>query len=111
MLTNREFNNVTSAYHGFEIEQNECGFFNVPFINCFSTPTVLSAKKAIDAYAVRNGLDETGRRKQTYPAPAVDGGYIQFRRVEPPLERTPCPHKRLNEDGVCRTCGTDRTGI
>ncbi len=22
-----------------------------------------------------------------------------------------CPHERLNEDGICRQCGTDRRGI
>lgn len=23
----------------------------------------------------------------------------------------PCPHERLNEDGICRACGTDRRGL
>lgn len=27
------------------------------------------------------------------------------------LELNDCPHERLNEDGICRSCGADRRGI
>ena len=40
-------------YRGFAIKQNDYGTFNVPTINCFSTPTVESAKAAIDRYEER----------------------------------------------------------
>ena len=50
----------TEKYNGFTIEQNCYGWFNVTAINCFSTPSVDSAKRAIDAYRAKCGLDERG---------------------------------------------------
>ncbi len=41
------------THNGFEIKKNEYGWFNVPSINCFSSPTVNSAKMAIDSYVER----------------------------------------------------------
>ncbi len=35
-------------YKGVEIVSNEFGWFNVPLINCWSTPTIETAKRAID---------------------------------------------------------------
>jgi hypothetical protein len=47
-------------YHGFTIERNRYGWFNVAAINCWSTPTIESAKRAIDAFALKCGLCEHG---------------------------------------------------
>lgn len=37
-----------AEYKGVDIFINEYGWFNVPLINCWSTPSVDSAKRAID---------------------------------------------------------------
>jgi hypothetical protein len=42
--------NETITYKTFKIEKNQYGFFNVRTINCFASPTIESAKKAIDSY-------------------------------------------------------------
>lgn len=50
----------TMIYHGFRIEENSYGSYNASGVNCFSTPTIENAQRAIDAYRERNGLDEEG---------------------------------------------------
>jgi hypothetical protein len=35
-------------YRGFLIVRNDCGSYNVSAINCFSTPSLKTAKAAID---------------------------------------------------------------
>jgi hypothetical protein len=47
------FPKPVGSYRGFTIERNNCGFFNVPVINCWSSSSVDSAMRAIDAYEVR----------------------------------------------------------
>jgi hypothetical protein len=49
-LTETDPRNYPTLYKGFEIVRNEFGTFNVSTINCFATPSVTSAMKAIDAY-------------------------------------------------------------
>ncbi len=55
----------TEKYHGFEIEENACKWFNVKAINCWSSPTIASAKAAIDRYAAKNDLCEHGVPRKT----------------------------------------------
>jgi hypothetical protein len=43
-----------------------------------------------------------------------DGACSQFRKADGFVGFNPkrsCQHTRLNEDGICRSCGTDRRGI
>lgn len=47
-------------YHGFTIEQNEFGWFNVRAINCWSAQSAARAEEAIDLYRERCNLDENG---------------------------------------------------
>ena len=49
-----------TLYHGFQIQQNECGWFNVPTINCWAAQTIEAAKRAIDAHRNHVGLNENG---------------------------------------------------
>ena len=49
-----------TLYHGFQIQQNECGWFNVPTINCWGAQTIEAAKRAIDAHRNHVGLNENG---------------------------------------------------
>jgi hypothetical protein len=36
---------------------------------------------------------------------------IEIRAEERRAESNLCPHERLNEDGICRRCGSDCRGI
>ena len=49
--------------------------------------------------------------------PTLYGLHLELKRKlaalapQQPQEKQPCPHERLNEDGMCRQCGNDRRGI
>jgi hypothetical protein len=49
------------TYNGYEIKQNECGWFNAPGVNCFSAQSLESAKRAIDAYIARRNAARADR--------------------------------------------------
>ena len=42
-----------TGHRGYTIVRNEYGYFNVPAINCWATPTIASAKRAIDTHLTR----------------------------------------------------------
>ena len=44
-----------TTYEKFEIK-TQCGFFHVPYINCFGSRTVDTAKAAIDRYIAANPI-------------------------------------------------------
>ncbi len=65
-------------YHGFDIEGNEYRWFNVPCINCWSTPTIESAKAAIDRYAAKHNLCQHGvPRTAKEPVCGCPGNEVQ----------------------------------
>jgi hypothetical protein len=62
-------------YKGFTIERNECGFFNIPTINCFSSPSVESARRAIEAYEARKAEKKSAREFAKAFTPNRHGEY------------------------------------